>query len=43
MQQIVNKLSQFSIIGLGENSHYVNYPTKYRIELFKLLELLIEL
>jgi hypothetical protein len=37
MQQIVNKLSQFSIIGLGENSHYVNYPTKYRIELFKLL------
>jgi len=37
MQQIVNKLSQFSIIGLGENSHYVDYPTKYRLELFKSL------
>jgi len=36
-QQIINKLSQFNIIGLGENSHYVNFPTKYRLELFKSL------
>jgi hypothetical protein len=37
MQQIVNKLSQYSIVGLGENSHYVDYPTKYRLEIFKQL------
>lgn len=36
-QQIINKLSKFSIIGMGENSHFVNYPTKYRFELFKQL------
>ena len=36
-QQIINKLSKFSIIGMGENSHFVNYPTKYRLELFKQL------
>ena len=37
MQQIANKLSNFTIVGLGENSHYVRYPTKYRLELFKKL------
>ena len=36
-QQIINKISKFNIIGLGENSHFVNYPTKYRLELFKQL------
>ena len=34
---IINTISKYKIIGLGENSHLTDYPIIYRLEIFKYL------
>ena len=35
MNNIVNHISKYNIIGLGENSHLTDYPIVYRLQIFK--------
>ena len=34
-KHIINTISKYKIIGLGENSHLTDFPIVYRLKLFK--------